>query len=219
LIDESHIDAVIFDMDGVLADTEGFHIEGWIGLAEAHGLATDDSLLALARETFGQTNDTIIPLLWKHAGRELLGGVESLSREKEAYYRKAARGRVVPMPGVDRFLRWLDAQGIPTAIGTSGPVENVRFIVREFGWDGLFTELVDRSRFAGGKPAPDCFLAASRLIGIRPRHGIVFEDSVHGLNGARQGGFHAAAIASTHEPDELWSLARWVFRDFREIFC
>ena len=228
LVRKSGSEAVIFDMDGVLADTEEYHVEAWAALARAHSLYPDgaepgspggEAALKVIRSTFGQTNDTIIPLLWRHAGRGPVDDVAALSREKETSYRTAARGRVRPMTGVERFLRWLRANGVPTAIGTSGPAANVEFLLAEFGWEGLFTSLIHRQRFAAGKPAPDCFLKAAEELRVRPRRAIVFEDSIHGLLAARQGGFWPAAIAGTHTETELLPYSRWVFRDFREVCC
>ena len=216
-----HTRGVLFDMDGVLADTEAFHLEAWQRLASEHDLRAVDGtdLNAVARRTFGQTNDVILPLLWKAAGRPAPEDLGGLSYEKESYYRDAARGRVRPLAGLERFLRWLSEHHLPLAIGTSGPIENVRFLLDEFGWDGVFDSLVHRARFARGKPAPDCFLRAAEDLEQRPRRLLVFEDSVHGLGAARRGAFQAAAIATTHREAELRPLARWVLRDFRDIYC
>ena len=221
--------AVIFDMDGVLADTEEFHLEAWIELVRNHSLETSgpevkkegvsDGMLELIRSTFGQSNDTIIPLLWKKAERSIGDELANLSREKEASYRGCARSRVQPMPGIENFLRLLAEERIPAAIGTSGPKENVSFLLEEFSWAGLFSSLVHRERFDAGKPSPDCFLKAAEDLGSDPGKTIVFEDSLHGLEGACRGGFMPAAIASTHQPEELTSIARWVFRDFLDLSC
>ena len=101
--------AIVFDMDGVLADTEEFHLEAWIRLVanhdlEAGGRKPSEGMLELIRETFGQSNDTIIPLLWGKAGRNPGDELEALSHEKESCYRDCARGRVRPMPGIEAFL-------------------------------------------------------------------------------------------------------------------
>ncbi len=221
--------AVIFDMDGVLADTEEFHLAAWIKLVKNHSLETSgpevkkesvsDGMLKLIRSTFGQSNDTIIPLLWKKADRSIGDELADLSHEKEAAYRSCARSKVEPMPGIENFLRLLAEERIPTAIGTSGPKENVSFLLEEFRWAGLFSSLVHRERFDAGKPAPDCFLKAAEDLGSDPGKTIVFEDSLHGLEGAHRGGFMPAAIASTHRPEELTGIARWVFRDFLDLSC
>ena len=216
--------AVVFDMDGVLADTEEFHLEAWGRLVEAHGLEDgeqrlSEEMLELIRSTFGQANDTIIPLLWEKAGRSPGDALAALSLEKEQCYRSCARGRVRPMPGIEDFLGFLKKENIPAAIGTSGPEENVSFILDEFNWRNVFHSLVHRSRFKKGKPAPDCFLVAAEELGQPPDKTIVFEDSVHGLMAANSGGFTAAAIAGTHEPAELTQYTSWVFRDFRSLSC
>ena len=216
--------AVVFDMDGVLADTEEFHLEAWIQLVKAHRLETgneelSEGMLNLIRDTFGQANDTIIPMLWEKAGRSPGDELAALSLEKEQCYRNCARGQVQPMPGIEDFLELLNKENIPAAIGTSGPEENVSFLLEEFGWRNIFHSLVHRSRFKEGKPAPDCFLVAGEELGQAPDNTVVFEDSVHGLLAARSGGFTAAAIASTHEPAELREYTEWVFRDFRSLSC
>ena len=195
---EADCEAVIFDMDGVLADTEEFHLEAWIQLVETHSLENPDSgdtlksvldgMLKLIRETFGQANDTIIPLLWEKAGRSPGAALESLSVEKEDCDRRCARDRVRPMPGIEDFLRLLGEESIPAAIGTSVPEENVSFLLEEFGWAGLFSSLVHRGRIKAGKPAPDCFLKAAEDLGCAPARTIVFEDSLHGLEATREGG-------------------------------
>ena len=113
----------------------------------------------------------------------------------------------------------LKKENIPAAIGTSGPEENVSFILEEFNWRSVFHSLVHRNRFKMGKPAPDCFLVAAEELGQPPDKTVVFEDSVHGLMAANRGGFTAAAIASTHEPAELTQYTGWVFRDFRSLSC
>ncbi len=207
----------IFDMDGVLADTEQFHLESWRLLLERR-FARQTSPEVI-RSTFGQSNEKILPIVVPPGTPLDAAAIEALSEEKERYYREAARGKVRPLAGVERFLRWLSREGIPAAVGTSGPPENVAFIIDEFGWEGLFAALVDRSQFAASKPAPDCFLAAAARLGLAPEKCLVFEDSLHGLNAARSAGSVPMAIATTFPSEKLVPLARWVFRDFTEIDC
>lgn len=208
--------AVIFDMDGVLADTEAFHVEAWqVLMDEKLGQRAPTELV---RRTFGQTNDLIIPRLWAAVGATVSEPAELLSREKEALYRSVARGRVRPVPGVEALLAYLARRSdVDVAIGTSGPPENVEFVLEEFSWSQYFTAIVDRDRFAAGKPAPDCFLKAAEILRVAPNRALVFEDSVHGLLAARRGNFHACAVATTMPESQLWRYARWVVRDFRDL--
>jgi len=209
--------AVIFDMDGVLADTEEFHQESWRILTERRfGVAAPPELIS---KTFGQTNENIIPLLYP-PGEELdRAEIPGLSVEKEIYYRQAARGRVKPLAGVERFLSWLEGRGIPMAIGTSAPPENTRFLLSQFGWEGRFGAVVDRTGFRASKPWPDCFLEAAARLRVSPRRCIVFEDSLHGILAARRAGSMPAAVLTTLPGEVLLLQARWCFRDFMEIAC
>lgn len=210
--------AAIFDMDGVLTNNEAEHLVAWKRLIKEHhgGEVSED----LIRQTFGQTNDVIIPALWELAGAEHPGGqLAELSFQKEFFYREAARGKIQPLAGIERLLAWIESEGIPIAVGTSAPIENVEFVLEEFGWTGRFREIVHRARFVGGKPAPDCFLCGSALLGHRPRDIVVFEDSVHGLDAARCGGFQPCALATAGDADRLRTRARWVLRDFRDVSC
>ncbi len=209
--------AVIFDMDGVLTDTEEFHLESWRLLLERRfGLAVSAEMI---RKTFGQSNETIIPLLVPPEvplNREML---PQLSDEKEAYYREVARGKVKPMAGAERFLSWLEDNNVPTAIGTSGPPENIQFILSEFDWEGRFAALVDRTKFVASKPSPDCFLEAALRLRVSPSRCIVFEDSLHGILAARRAGAVPAAILTTLPREAFILHARWIFQDFLEIAC
>jgi beta-phosphoglucomutase len=212
-----HARAAIFDMDGVLADTERFHLESWVVLLrERFGLDVPPEVI---RRTFGQSNEKIFPLLVPPENALDPAAIPRLSDEKEALYREVARGRVRPIPGVETFLDWLVRRGIPAAVGTSGSRENVRFILEEFGWEGRFQVLVDRSMFRASKPAPDCFLEAARRLGVRADSTVVFEDSIHGLLAARAAGAAPVGIATTHGEETIRHLGRWTFRDFREISC
>src|SRR2546422_4774136 len=133
--------AVIFDMDGVLADTEEYHLESWRRLLRRRfGL---EPPAAVIQSTFGQSNELILPTLLPPGTSFEPAELPALSEEKEALYREAASGRVRPLPGLDRFLRWLGERRIPAAVGTSGPLENIRFLLSEFGWSGRFAALLD----------------------------------------------------------------------------
>src|SRR5262245_61656732 len=127
------IRALIFDMDGVLADTAPHHTEAWRRLCAERGHPAAD---AIVRETFGQTNDVIVPRLFG-AGADLA----AIADRKEALYREVARGKVTPYRNVDRALRAAKARGFGLAVGTSGPLANVEFLVRELAIADCFDRI------------------------------------------------------------------------------
>jgi len=217
LLRETRSRAVVFDMDGVLADTERFHLDAWHRIVlELTGREVPRDLV---KGTFGQTNDAIIPILWSAVGSDAPRDVAAIGRRKEEIYRDSARGEVQPIAGLFRFLRWLRDRGVPAGIATSGPMANVRFLLDEFGIEDLFASIVDRAQFAAGKPAPDCFLKAAERLRARPERILVFEDSIHGLRSARRGGFPVCAVATTLPERALRLEARRVVRDFLDIAC
>jgi len=202
--------AVIFDMDGVLADTHPLHEESWAILYRRYrdGPLPRD----LIRETFGQTNDRIIPRL---LGPDV--DVRRAGEFKEATFREIARGRVRPMPGLTRYLDAIRRRGLRTAIASSGPPENVALVVREFGWEDRFEAIVDRSAFARSKPEPDAFIEAAAGLGVEPARALVFEDSVHGLEAARRAGMARIALLGTAPIEVLRTMAIAAIRDFHSI--
>ena len=200
------IRALIFDMDGVLADTAAHHTEAWRRLCAELGRPSSDAII---RETFGQTNDVIVPKLFG-AGAD----VATLADRKEALYREVARGKLAPYRHVDRALRAAKARGFGLAVGTSGPLANVQFVERELAIEGCFDRIVDCSQFKHGKPAPDVFLEAARQLHVTPRECAVFEDSVHGLRAARAAGMLVIGVVGTHDAQTLAQHADVIVSDF-----
>ncbi|MFO0980906.1 MAG: HAD family phosphatase [Planctomycetota bacterium] len=204
------ITALLFDMDGVLADTSELHLQAWLLLAERVGLGS--LAAASVRAMFGQVNDTIIPQLF---GAQ--ADVAQLGSDKERLYRELARGKLTPYRHVDRALRAARRRGFQLAIGTSAPIENVRFLLAELALEDAFDRLVDRSQFARGKPAPDVFLEAARQLRVAPGCCAVFEDSLHGLAAARAAQMLVVGVAGTHEPATLARHADLIVCDFLAI--
>ena len=138
---------VIFDMDGVLVDTADAHYESWRMLGWETGAAMSRSLFD---ETFGQPNDLILPRLFdRRLTREER---ERFAERKEELYRQAARGSVRAIPGAVELIRDLKRRGIPAAIGSSAPPENV----------GLIVEMLDIGGCIGAVVCgPDVFLTAA----------------------------------------------------------
>jgi HAD superfamily hydrolase (TIGR01509 family) len=203
------IRALIFDMDGVLADTAPYHMEAWRRLCAELGHPISD---AIVRETFGQTNDVIVPKLLG-AGADV--GV--YGDRKEALYREVSRGRLQPYRHVDRALRAAKARGFRLAVGTSGPLANVQFLAQELAIADCFDRIVDRSQFEHGKPAPDVFLEAARQLSAAPRDCAVFEDSVHGLRAARAAGMLVIGVVGTHDERTLAQYADVIVSDFLDL--
>jgi beta-phosphoglucomutase len=188
---------VIFDLDGTLVDNIPLHARAFAVFGERHGLR------ALGEEEDvrmrGQRNTEVFPVLF---GRELTRDeVQLYSDEKEALYRELSRGKLVALAGLDRLLSRLEAQGIPVAIATSGPPDNVEHTLQEIGLSSRLSVVVRGDQVARGKPHPDIFLAAAARLGVDPRSCLAFEDTPAGVTAAQAAGMVTVAITTSVTPE------------------
>jgi beta-phosphoglucomutase family hydrolase len=185
--------AVIWDMDGVIADTGPFHLAAWQKVFRERGV--DFTPEAFTRH-FGQRNDTIIPAaLDKAVDRETL---ETISREKEAAFRAAAVGQIKPFPGVLTLLDGLRRSGFRLALGSSAPLENVNLIIGELGIADSFEAIVTGRDVTEGKPDPQVFRLAAQRLGVTPGCCIVIEDAPAGVAAAGRAGMRCVAVTNSH---------------------
>lgn len=153
-------------------------------------------------DTFGRRNVEIISqyLGWSSDPSEL----EKFSEEKEACYRALVEKRGLPLVGgFMEFLKDLNKNGIPCAIGSSTPRANLDQALSLLNAGGLFSAVASHEDVQRGKPAPDIFLCAARRLGVEPCNCCVFEDSVAGIDAAVAAGMRRVAVATTHTR-EFW---------------
>lgn len=200
--------AVIFDMDGVLILSGDAHFIAW--RETAHELGVDLTRERFAHH-FGRTNPDII--------RDLLGPsvpepeMHRIADRKERAYRELVRANVPIAPGTRDLLEALASDGFVLAVGSSAPRENIDMLLDAASLRPFFAGIVDGSMVQRGKPAPDVFLLASRLIAVDPARCVVVEDAPHGVEAALAAGMHAIALATTHSPDDLRTTGAHEIRD------
>lgn len=190
--------AVIWDMDGVISDTAPCHLQSWQKVMARRGVRVT---AAAFRRTFGQRNDIIIGTLL--GGRASPEEIEAIAREKEAVFRRIARDRLRPLPGVGPLLESLRRGGYRLALASSAPMANISFIVRKLGIAGCFDALVSGEDVTEGKPNPQVFLVAAMRLGVDPARCLVIEDAVAGVAAARKAGMFCLAVTNTHPAARL----------------
>ncbi len=187
------IQAVIWDLDGVIIDSAEEHRKAWHRLAQEEGVPyTDEQFWA----TFGWRNDAIIPLIYGPVSPERL---QELADRKEAYFREYIRDTVAPLPGAIELISTLHAAGYKQGLGTSTPIANIEVISKALGLERFLSALVSGETVPHGKPAPDLFLKVAEQLGIAPEHSLVIEDAVAGIAAARAGGMYSIAVAGTRD--------------------
>ena len=190
--------AVIFDMDGVLADTGPIHYESWVKMAQEIGKKFTKKFFNL---TFGQQSVPITRMLvGNNVDQEL---VEKWADLKESYYREMVKERIVPLPGVLRLIQGLNELGFKLAVGSSGPPENVELLLSSLKIKHYFDIIITASDVENGKPAPDVFLIASKKLNVVPANCVVIEDAPVGIEAAKSAGMKCIALRTTHCNVEL----------------
>ncbi len=187
------IQAVIWDLDGVIIDSADEHRKAWQQLAREEGVTfTDADFWA----TFGRRNNDIIPPYWGPVSPEQL---QALADRKEVYFREAIRQTASPLPGAMELMRGLHEAGFRQALASSAPLANIALISEVLGLNQYLTLLVSGETVPHGKPAPDIFLKAARELGVEPSYCVVIEDAVAGVEAAHAGGMCCIAVAGTRD--------------------
>ncbi|MCR4414795.1 MAG: HAD family phosphatase [Thermoguttaceae bacterium] len=204
---------VIFDMDGVLVDSYHAHYESWRRMAAEHGRTMTR---AQFDATFGRTSREVIAVIWP----ELDGAadqIRALDDRKEALFREILAADFPPMPGARELLHQLRDAGVPVAVGSSGPPENVALVLDRLGARPLLAAVVTGSDVTRGKPDPEVFLIAARRMGMAPQRCVVVEDAPLGIDAAHAAGMAAVGLVSTGRTPVQLARADLVVRSLGEL--
>ena len=194
---------VLFDLDGVIMDTETQYGIFWNRTGKEL-LGLDD----FGKRIKGQTLNHIISH-FDGASKSK----DEIIRELYEYERNMSYDYI---PGADEFMKDLHARGIPMAIVTSSndaKMVNVRRAHPEL-WE-LTEAVLTSEHFSKSKPDPDRFLKGMEILGGRPEETYVFEDSIHGINAGRAAGAKVMGLATTNTREAIVHLCDQVIDDFR----
>ena len=196
--------AVIFDIDGTIVDNMHLHAEAFAVFAERHGLPalTKDDRARLD----GRRNSEIFPILLNRVVPR--DEWQAYEREKEGLYRELSKGRLVPMQGLHALIARLRQDGIPAALATSAPQLNVEHTLAELDLVAAFPIIVRGDEVARGKPAPDVFIEAARLLAIDAADCLVFEDAPMGIEAAHAAGMRVVALTTSFTAAHFAQLER-----------
>lgn len=190
--------AVIFDMDGVIVDTNPYHKISLKQFCEKYGYRLNEE--DLISKIYGRTNNEWIQNIFGPLPKER---ILELGEEKEAMFRALYKDVIKPLSGLDNFLKELEDRSIPKAIGTSAPRSNVDFVLEHTHLRKYFTTILDQSDVEHGKPNPEIYLKVAHRLGFSPQQCIVFEDSLSGVESAQRAGAKVVGVTTTHTQQEL----------------
>lgn len=213
---------IIFDFNGTLFFDSEKHLEAWREFSKRVRPYpfTDDEM---REHMFGRTNEDIIAYLLGHKPDPEL--VEKLGKEKEAVYRDMCRKDMKNThlaPGAVQFLDYLKENNIPRTIATMSEKDNVDFYIETFNLEKWFDldKIVYADGTLPGKPAPDIYIKASKMLNLEPKDCIVVEDALSGLEAGYRAGAGMIIAMASMESDELYKKIPYVsqiIHDFKEI--
>jgi beta-phosphoglucomutase len=188
------IKALIFDMDGVIIDSNPLHRDSWAAYTRRHGVEMTD---AMQQAMYGKRNDEII--------RGFLGNhlndseVAAHGASKEQLYREMMAPHLegALVPGVREFLR--RHRNLSLAVATNAEPANVDFVLTGASLREFFDVVVDGHQVERPKPHPDIYLRVAEILGIPPSECVVFEDSYTGVEAGLAAGMRVVGVSTTHD--------------------
>ena len=202
----SDFSAVLFDLDGVIVDTEGQYSLFWKQIGEEYMPGMPDFALAIKGRTLTQIYDTYFPDAADRAA--ITERLNAFERQMDFPYIAGAR----------EFLEALQAQGVPTAIATSSNCDKMACLyARHPEIKNLVTAVLTAEDARRSKPAPDCYLAAAECLGADISKCIVFEDSPSGLAAGRASGAFVIGVSTSLAAAEIEPLCDAYIEDFKEF--
>jgi beta-phosphoglucomutase len=190
--------SVIFDMDGVIVDSNPYHKTAIQQFCRDHGQQlSDDQLL---KKVYGRTNREWITALFGDIPEET---IHRYTEEKEELYRRLFNKDIKPLKGLIRFLNELENKKVPRAIGTSAPRSNVDFTLTRTETTRYFDIILNDTFVTHSKPHPEIYLKCAQALGLPNSQCIVIEDSLSGVEAGKAAGSKVIGITTTHPAHEL----------------
>ena len=194
----------LFDLDGVILDTEGSYTAFWDDYGSRH----------FSEKDFGVKikGQTLVKILGDYFPEE--NERKAITDAINDFERKMSYPFV---PGVENYIKSLKSNGIRTAVVTSSNLLKMENVYRcHPGFREMFDIILTSEDFSESKPSPYCYLKAMRLFGAGPEDCVVFEDSLAGLQSARASGAFVTALTTTNPEEVVRNYADLVIRDFND---
>lgn len=206
------LQGVIFDMDGLMFDTERLSARCWEQVGREFGLDITESFLVGVR---GVTRREFQRIFEQRYGDR--ADYETVMGRKTELFRQEIRQNGVPVkPGLPELLTFLREQKIPAAMATATNQEIARRYLTETGLTAFFDQLVFGDQVRRGKPDPEIFLYSAQRLGVLPERSVVLEDSLNGVLAGIRGGFRTIMVPDmTRPPPEL---ERKLFHKCEDLF-
>jgi HAD superfamily hydrolase (TIGR01509 family) len=189
--------ALLFDLDGTLAETDSLHLPTWVDALEPYGVEVDEAFYRdkISGRSTAEIVRELLPELTDEQGR-------SIGDAKEASFRERA-SELEPLPGLVDFVERGRKRGLRIALVTNAPEENVKMILLALKLRDFFDTVVLADEVEAVKPDPAPYRAALEKTGVPAEEALAFEDSISGISSSVAAGIPTVGIASSQEPQKL----------------
>jgi len=193
------VEAVLFDVDGVVVDSELLHLETFNEVLKPLGItiSREDWL----RRFLGKGSTYIMGTVFAEHGVSQ-DPKPWIERRRQIYQRRVAQGALRMVPGFPEFYDSVLGARLPIAFVSTGHPTNINAALRSLGMAGKHP-IIDATQVQHLKPHPEAYLLAARRLHVSPRHCIAFEDSPAGVAAAKAANMHCVALTTTRSPAEL----------------
>ncbi len=185
--------AVVFDLDGLLVNTERLYVEVGRRILARRGCDFPQELID---QMMGRPTPVAIELMIAYHGLD--DTVEQIIGESDAIFPALLDAHLEPMPGADELLDYLSEHGIPYGLATGSRGRFVQMVLDRTGWHGRFEFILAAEDVREGKPAPEIYCTATQRLGLPPRQVLVLEDSRQGCAAAVAAGAYTVAVPGEH---------------------
>lgn len=210
----SRIKAAIFDMDGLLVDSEP-----WWRVAESNifgKLSVSPTEEDFEKMMGNRIQEVITNWHSKHPWPDF--SLEKTMNEIVDEVGRLVTENAQLMPGVIEALEFFKAKNIPVALASSSPLRLINRLITNYNIDHYFVIVRSAEFEARGKPFPDVFLTTAKALNVEPENCLVFEDSHNGVLAAKAAGMKCVAVpAPEHLEQERFGIADWKWGNLREI--
>ena len=208
------LEAVIFDMDGVIFDSEALVLKTWKQVAGKYGIPDIEET---CRECLGTNHEATKNIFKKHYGEDF--PYDTYKKEMaELFHQQAAGGNLEKKPGIHELLEYLRSLKIKTGLASSTREEIVKKELSEGGLLSYFDEIVCGDMVKRSKPAPDIYLETCRRLLVKPEYCYGIEDSYNGIRALKSAGMHPLMVPDLAEPnEEMEMLSECILPSLHEV--
>lgn len=203
------MEAVIFDMDGVIFDSERLVYEGWKALSVKYGF---DNLDEIYMKCIGVNSATCRQIYLDFYGKDFPYDKYRQERSDD-YHARYSGGRLPMKAGVEELLKYLKETGYKIAIASSTRSALVKEQIEDAGLMKYFDVIVGGDQVKKSKPEPDIFLKAAELLVVKPENAYVIEDSYNGIRAAKSAHMRPIMVPDMVQPDEEMQDKAWKICD------